>query len=737
MDVLSIENILLPLSTSYIGDDDLAFTSRKIVSEEGVSLFKENYLLSAVDARINNYSSLYVTKKTLGEDVFTLKSRSVDKQKNFNVSLLIPGTELSLLIPDGTTIGLDVSFSNKNNINTVFELEIINDNIIRIAHQRGSLRYYLCTKNDRFYFSSATTNYPDTVFYHILNDDQLFLFKIKNNFKKAVQCKFSELKLVDLQFFSENYFTVKRFTQTLLPTLNTSWVSYNSLNKNASIINSSKSVSNIAANYLITNQYSYLTGNDIPSNFITLKNQHTNNNFNHRQNIVDVYNADIPSVDRRDYTGLVTGCEQERGDYSITLPYEFYTADFKFAADKYTIFKLPDSLYPYDSINVNDSAINLVGAIGGDTPYTADRIFFKDTDKFISDGQYLCTWLAAANDGRQGVWMDRYYYPEQSTYIAALTSKNTNSQVDMIDDLLAEKLPPSAYYDVTYFYTSSSQELQHTPQTTKDALTNTFFFDKKSDLTFLPGNEYIYFRVGDRYVESIVNTLTSNLIQDGLELKTTKNAIVRNSADEYVFDNNKYSLVESFRSINDTSQATISFWIDTPDWSKPLGHQILGNLNDRGLSIINDPIVTPLIQVQDGVKIFNLNSNFDLINTSQLSPVDFSTITKTTTNINYLYTTTTYFITAYYIKDMVRTDHLDVYQPIVASYALSSYDLKSITTDDDGGGGDGKVIVDDTCPLLLLDNPATDIEELLLADNVKRKVGKIPLTGIVIEPCNL
>ena len=735
MDVLSIENILLPLSTSYIGDDDLTFTSRKVVSEEGVALFKENYLLSAIDARINNYSSLYVTNKTLGESIFNLNSKKASKQTNFNVSLLIPDTKLTLTIPEGSTVGLDIVFSNNNNINTVFELEIVNDNIVRIAHQRGPLRYYLCVKNDRFYFSSSTTNYPDTVFYHVLNDDQLFLFKIKNDSKKSVQCKFSELKLVDLQFFAENYFTVKRFNQILLPMLNTSWVSYKPLTKNASTVNLSKSVSNIAANYLITNQYSYLTGNDTPSNFITLKNQHTNNNFNHRQNIVDLYNDNIPSVNRRDYTGLITGCEQEGGDYSITLPYEFYTADFKFAADKYTIFKLPDSLYPYESINVNDSAINLVGAIGGDTPYTADRIFFKDTDKFISDGQYLCTWLSAASDTRPGIWMDRYYYPEQSTYLAALTSKNTNVQVDMIDSLLSENLPPSAYYDVTYFYTSSSQELQHTPQTIKDALTNIFFFDKKSDLTFQPSNEYIYFRVGDRYVESIVNTLTSNLIQDGLQLKTSKNATVRNNTDEYVFDNDKYSLVESFRSINDTSQATISFWIDTPDWSKPLGHQILGNLNDRGLSIINDSIVTPLIQVQDGLKVFNLNSNFELINTSQLSPVEFSSNKKTTTSIDYLYTTTTYFVTAYYIKDLVRTDHLDVYQPIVVSYALSSYDLKSILTEEDGN--DDKVTANDTCPLLLLDNPTTVTEELLLADNVKLKVGKIPLTGIIVEPCNL
>ena len=734
MDVLSIENILLPLSTSYIGDDDLTFTSRRHVSEEGVALFKENYLLSAVDARINNYSSLFLTKKMLGEDVFTLNKRPSKVQSTLSVSLFIPNTDNAVYLPEGTNTRIDPVFSASKSVNTVFEIDFIGENTLRIAHQRGLLRYYLCVVDDAFFFTTSTNNYPNTIFYYILNDTQLYLFKIKNTLKQVVRCVDKLLELTDFSNFTENYFTVKKFSQNIDPVLSTSWVSYNSVRKNVHIINPVKSLSNLQSNYLISNQYSYLTGSDIPSNFITLKNQHTNNNYNSRQNIIEKNNANIPSIDRREYTCLVTGCEQEKGDHSITIPYEFYTADFKFVADKYTIFKLPESLYPYESINVNDSAINLVGAIGSDTPYTADRIFFRDTDKFISDGQYLCTWLSATNENYPGVWVDRYYYPEQSTYIAALTSKNTNIQVDMVDSLLLEKLPPSAYYDVTYFYTSSSQELLHTPQTTKDALTNIFFFDKKSDLTFLPGNEYIYFRVGDRYVESIVNTLTSNLIQNGLELKTSKNATVVNSSDEYVFDNNKYSLVESFRSINDTSQATISFWIDTPDWSKPLGHQILGNLNDRGISIINDPIITPLIQVQDGLKVFNLNSNFELINTSQLSPVDFSAIKKTTTAIDYLYTTTTYFVTAYYIKDLVRTDHLDVYQPIVVSYALSSYDLKAILTEEEN---DDKITTNDTCPLLLIDNPTTATEELLLADNAKLKVGKIPLTGIIVEPCNL
>lgn len=735
MDVLSVENILLPLSTSYIGDEDLAFISRKLVCEEGIQMFKENYLLSAVDARINNYSSLYLTKKTLGEDIFTFKKQNTKKQVSLTVSLLKPNTTSAIYIPEGDIIEIDPIFSNKRDNNTVFELEFVNRDILRIAHQRGSSRYYLNVIDSKFTFSSSIINYPATTFNYLLSDDQLYLFRITNTTNQIVMGRNGILELTDSIYFVDNYFKVERFTQTIKPVLNASWVSYNSIRKNTLEINPEKSVSNIPLNYLITNQYSYITDGHIPSNFIALKNQLTVDNYNHRVDITEKHNNNIPSVNRRDYTCLVTGCEQEKGDYNITLPFEFYTADYKFLTDKYTKFVLPESLYPYEGINVNDAAINIAGAIGGDTPYTSDKIFFKDKDRFVADGQYLCTWLFAA-PGTPGVWLDRYYYPEQSTYIAALTSENTNILVDAIDDLLNEKLAPSAYYDVTYLYSLSSEELLHTPQTNKDALRNNFYFDKKSDLIFLPNNEYIYHRIGDAYVDSIVSALSSYLIQDGLTVKTSKNSPVVNDTGEYVFDNNSYALVESYRGINNSSQATISFWIDTPDWTKPVGHQILGNLNDRGFAIINDPIVTPLIQLQDNLKVLTLNSNFEVINTSYISPVDFSPIVKTKTEINYLYSTVTYFITAYYIKDIIRTDHLDTFLPITVSYSLTSLDQKSIFTDPDGGGGD-KVTPADTCPRILIDNPAVDINELLLADNVRLKVGNVPLTGIIIEPCSL
>jgi len=130
-----------------------------------------------------------------------------------------------------------------------------------------------------------------------------------------------------------------------------------------------------------------------------------------------------------------------------------------------------------------------------------------------------------------------------------------------------------------------------------------------------------------------------------------------------------------------------------------------------------------------------LNSDFNVINTSYISPSSFATITKTLTTIDYLYTTNTYFITAYFIKDIIRTDHLDVFQPIVVNYTLSSLNQRSIF--DDTNGGSGKVTPANTCPVLLIDDPTTITEELLLADNVKTKVGNIPLTGIVIQPCSL
>ena len=129
-------------------------------------------------------------------------------------------------------------------------------------------------------------------------------------------------------------------------------------------------------NLLISNQYTYISGDSIKCNFINLKNQNSHKNYSYRSDYMEK-GGNIPLTDMRNYVGLFTGNDQEKGDYSITLGYEFYNTDYKFNSDKYTTFKTPENLYPYKQININDLEWNNRGSIAGDTPYTSDKIFQK------------------------------------------------------------------------------------------------------------------------------------------------------------------------------------------------------------------------------------------------------------------------------------------------------------------------------------------------------------------------
>ena len=174
------------------------------------------------------------------------------------------------------------------------------------------------------------------------------------------------------------------------------------------------------------------------------------------------------------------------------------------------------------------------------------------------------------------------------------------------------------------------------------------FFDKVSDLVILPNTEYIYHRIGNNYVKQIISNIESSLIQNGLFLKNTNGSdiYINETADEaeYIMDGNSYSFIPNYNLINDTHQFTFSFWLKSDDWSSGFGHQIFGNLTDSGFALLNDEKITPTITIQNGKNVFIYNTNFELLDIASLEYEALST-----TSI---------------IKDLYRTDHLDVFHTI-------------------------------------------------------------------------
>lgn len=657
MEILDYSSNVTSLSTSYQGDTDVKFIGNVDNAEEGFSFIKENYLKAGIDRKINNYSSLYLTNKQKLTDIIKLDELEHDYSvKKFNSSI-IDNNGLYLTISSTNSYQVSPFFTEKDEkfvdpLDRIFEITVFDDSNIKISHKnKNGYMYYMSVLNVSTIQFTKIDNTDYTTLESVIDyeNNKLSLFKTISGVKYLIYPYNSSLLTTNLlSAYVNNYFNINYYIQKLSPKLNTSWVSYNSHHINEYEVNSLKSINNLKNNFLVNTQYSYITGNTINANILTLKNQKTNKNYSYRSDYMEINNRDVPTVDNRTYTGLFTGNEQEKGDYGITLNYEFYNADYKMKSDQYTIFYTPESLYPYKQININDLQWNYRGALAGENPYMSDKIFKNKMDYIPAIGEYLCSWLYKRKNG-ESIWLDRYYNPEKTSYSNALASTFTLNYSEPINELLKTKLLSSEYYDVLDIYNTLEEEELVTPQTPKSALYGISYFDKKSDLTILPNTEYIYHRIGNSYVSEVLNAMNEFLIQNGLTLlngNTDSKVYITQDVDEveYEMNGNAYALMDNYAEINNTHQFTMAFWLQSDDWSKRFGYQIVGNLNDKGFALLDDRKVTPLITIQNGKNLFVYNTNFEFLDVGSLQNEALNT-----TSI---------------IKDLYRTDHLDSFYTI-------------------------------------------------------------------------
>ena len=659
MEILNLTVNSTPLSTSYEADVDVKFIGNTITTEEGIQIYSENYLKGIADNKINNYSSIYLTGKQKATDILeiqTLKNESVVEV--FNSSICNNNSGLYLTISGtGTDDSLPYFFTEKDRkfidpIDCIFEITLLNSSSAKIIHRnKNRIDYYLAYDSNDIKFINIDD--PErTVFNYIFDrkNQKLSLFKRFGNDVSLIGINNSNVFYLinTLSAFNDNHFNVNYYIRDIKPKLNSSWASYQMRGKNSYLINPEKSRLDLENNFLITTQYSNITGDKIKSNILNLKNQFTNKNYSYRSDYLEKVNPNIPVVDNRNYVGLFTGNRQEKGDHSISLSYEFYNTDYRFESDKYTTFLTPKSIYPYKQININDLEWNNRGSIAGENPYKSDKIFTKRIKNGIN-GEYLCSWLRKEKDGKS-VWLDRYYYPEKTSYASALAYTFAYDYQDNINQILAKKLETQEYYDIPYLYNSLKEEQQHSPQKISDVVYGYTYFDKRSDLIIEPDNEYIYHRIGNDYVRQILETIKDALITEKLTLLNGKNAeiLITDSADEAVYDlnGNAHARIENYNDINSTHQFTICFWLQSDNWKEKIGHQLFGNLNDRGFGFLDDQKITPLITIQNNERVYVYNTNFEMLDIASLE------------NENKLNSETNI------IKDLYRTDHLDSFYTI-------------------------------------------------------------------------
>lgn len=649
-----------PLSTSYVGDVDINFIKNYVKTEEGFEFFSENYLKESLDNKINNYSSLYLTNERRFEEFAEIISIPRPKFTTFSTTLYENDTDQYLTCRLLSTNQLSAFATKANakflgNYDRLFEIQILDSEFCNIKHTIHKIPYYLtCNSGTDFKFLTSFS-VEKCNFRYFLDEDsnKIVLLKSLSGSLHILNLSGGKLHLhPNINSYKIKNFDINYYIQDIRPKLDTSWVSYDPTHKNSYSILKERSSYGLKNNYLVSTQYSYVTSSNIEANVMILKNQMSNTNYSYRGDYLISNNFNRPSVQFRRYNKIFTGNNQELGLYNMSLNYQFYNTDYKISPNGYTTIKVSDSLYPYKQININDLNWSKSGAIAGDHPYMSDKIFFNQS-KSMYQSRYVCTWLCKDKDGNN-IWLDRYYKPELSDLSMAYQSVFDRTYTDDLIDLLDRPLNYTEYYDVPDIYNTVIDEYNHTPQTVRDALFGIAIFDKVSDFVIAPNNEYVYFRVGNTYIKEVLNALSGNLIENGLNL-LNKNGSYNNITTDpdsttYILDGTKYAPIDNYDSVNENTHSyTISMFIKSDNWNDYFGYQIFGNVSDKGIGFISDGKITPFITIQNGSNVYVYNTDFNLIDSAVLSSENIGDIV---------------------VRDIQRGDHLDSYNVITNPYII-------------------------------------------------------------------
>ena len=384
---------------------------------------------------------------------------------------------------------------------------------------------------------------------------------------------------------------------------------------------STDSVSGIKYDFIsyLTFEDLYLSGGKICgyADYFNLKNHISNDNEIHAPLKLE------NSIQNRKYNSILNNSNTEKENENLAFNYNFYSKEYKLISDKVTKFTLPGDIFPYSKLNVNDSTISKNGAFAGLSPYFSDKIFklqdtngnniqtsFTEEEEFIinqddlsfvllqgggliglqnygqvqdSDitGAYLCTWLKG-NGISEGKWLDRYYLPSEYSYTAAFSGNK--------DQVFESKSQAKEYFDA-------------------NGITDSFY-DIESNMTFEPNATYLYQRVGEKQIKTVVDSQSGNLIKDTFTIQLSNQYLFnQNTLDlnnQYGFDQTPF---ESFNSKN----FNVSFELELDNLSSLNAYQLFGNLYGDGISLKNNFYFTPYIYLAQDNHLFVYDKELNLI----------------------------------------------------------------------------------------------------------------------------
>lgn len=491
------------------------------------------------DFKNKNYTNFYLTNDYKFSEVFTIDSSKL-KAVNISTTIKYGETYLQFKLADSLPYAEvdryeehinygDCFFTNLSGEDCNFTLSIFDNNKCNIFHIYNYKKYYLVAdinnelsfaKEKLLTFDLNKTNPQD--FKYLLSEDQtsIQLFKsteVAEFFVTKVSNKLSmNLLLPDntVTYLSQPPFKLQKNIYTYPNiSLNTSFITYN----NSNTLDYEKSAFNLKNNFLIHKKYS-ITSSSI--DIIPLKNQLLQDDvFASGNNMIVSSDNGLYVESMRNYSSISQDIKEETTD-ELDLNYVFYNKSYDIKSGS-NYFTSPSSMYPFTRLNINDSKIIDCGAFSFNTPQYADKVYHISKEPQNSNnGQYLlCTWLSGSPQSTNKVWIDRYYYPDRIEKSEALSGKLQYSSTyeDYIESLILNN------------------------SLIKSSVDEKKFFDKLSDFSFTPNENYLYERID----KTNLTSLSSNI----------------NICNNYQFD---YP-TNYFNLINSSNKFTIGFYFNGDD----------------------------------------------------------------------------------------------------------------------------------------------------------------------------
>ena len=671
MSLIPTYKSLSALSPIYLRDpeDKINYINQNNFTQQGINLLTYNINKSANDSFIKNYTSNNLVKNLNSNDIYNFKRSILNQDLNSKLIFKSTSRELSSgFVAQALTRRDDRDSPITFNIDIVdlngskFLVDFLDKEFLTVSFLDGKVPKVLYDEGKEaliFKFLDSTeipltANYYFNYFYDDKNN-KLRLFKDNKIVSTITTTLTTDVRQVSGQDTGEQVFVNVTLSSTInsiglletnqerllngtiqtdpkISLLNSNnidqFIYYDFLNNNQL---SNDTISDIKYDILSYYTYSNINSGDknfADLNFFNLKNHISNDNIAYSgENLGENADNNLLYIGRK-YQNFTNQKSNEKDFDNLSLNYTFFDSEFKIGSNELTEFTMPNNLFPFERLNINDTGLADNGSFASTSPYFSDKVYkLTDTNrnklnrelfdieqllelqnpssllllqngKFLAlsrenikndiFGTYLCTWLKGNGEDR-GIWYDRYYLPKDNSYTVSFTG--VSNQFD-----------------------SSTQAKQYFENNHNDSV----YYDLISNLTFEPSASYIYQRVNDTQVNNYIDNQKDKLIRDTFTVQTSTVQL------QQIKEVN-LNTVKGYDNIDikniPNNNFNLGFELELDSLSSLDSYQLFGNLYEDGFSIKNNFYFTPFIFIPQGNVLHIYDNNFKLLRTNTYDSV--------------------------------------------------------------------------------------------------------------------